>query len=170
MFEIGDYIIYGNNGVCKVVEIGPIQLSGINNKRLYYTLEPVYEQGSKVYTPVGNKKVLMREIISKDEAAKLIDEIPDIEFDKELNDKEREHRIRGALRTIDCREWIRSLKLLYFRKQERNAEGKKITSSDEKFFQAVEDCLYGELSISMDKSKEEIEEFILSQLKEIELA
>ena len=25
MFEIGDYIIYGNNGVCKVVE-GPIQL------------------------------------------------------------------------------------------------------------------------------------------------
>lgn len=170
MFEIGDYIIYGNSGVCEVVEIGPIQLNGRDNDKLYYTLEPVYEKGSKVYTPVGNKKVLMRKIISKEEAFELIDNIPNIEFEIDLTDKERERSIKESLRTIDCEEWIKILKALHHRKQERHADGKKMTSSDEKFMQAAEDCLYGELSISLDMPKEEIGDFLLNRLKEAELA
>lgn len=169
MFEIGDYIIYGNNGVCKVVEVGPIQLSERSTDKLYYTLEPVYEKGSKVYTPVGNKKVLMREVISRDEALELIDSIPIIEFDNDLPDKQREKTIKESLRSIDCEEWIKVLKALYHRKQERHANDKKMTSSDEKFMQEVEDCLYGELSISLDLEKDEIEGFVLNKLKEAKL-
>ena len=116
MFEIGDYIIYGNNGVCKVVEIGPIQLTNSKNDKLYYTLEPVYETGSKVYTPVGNKKVLMRRVISKEEAIDLIDSIPNIEFDIDLTAKEREQKIKESLKTIDSEEWIKILKTLHHTK------------------------------------------------------
>lgn len=169
MFEVGDYIIYGNNGVCKVVEIGPIQLSEQNTDKLYYTLEPVYEKGSKVYTPVGNKKVLMRGVISKDKALELIDNIPVVEFDMDLTDKQREKTIKESLRSIDCEEWIRVLKSLYYRKQERLVNDKKMTSSDEKFLQEVEDCLYGELSISLDLEKDEVEDFVLNKLKEAKL-
>lgn len=169
MFEVGDYIIYGNNGVCKVVEVGPIQLSDTSTDKLYYTLEPVYEKGSKVYTPVGNKKVLMRKVISKEEALELIDNIPAIEFDKDLADKERERMIKESLRTLDCEEWIKVLKALYYRKQERLDDDKKMTSSDEKFMQETEDCLYGELSISLDVDKEEVEGFVTDKLIEAEL-
>ena len=170
MFEIGDYIIYGNSGVCEVVEIGPIQLSERSNDKLYYTLEPVYEKGSKVYTPVGNKKVDMRIVLKKEEAIQLIDNMPNIEFDSELSDKERENMIKDALKTIVPEEWIKVLKALHYRRRERHADGKKMTSSDEKYLQLAEDCLFGELSISLDIDKEEIEDFISNRLKEAELA
>lgn len=170
MFEVGDYIVYGNNGVCEVIDVGPIQLSERANEKVYYTLEPVYEKGSKVYTPVDNKKVAMREVVSKEEALELIDNIPEIEFDAELTDKERERTIKESLKSIDSVEWIRILKALHFRTQERHADGKKMTSSDEKFMQAAEDNLYGELSISLDLEKDQVEDFIMNRLKESKLA
>ena len=37
MYQVGDLIVYGGTGVCRVMEVGP-QTGG----RLYYTLEPVY--------------------------------------------------------------------------------------------------------------------------------
>ena len=171
MFEIGDYIIYGNSGICEVVEIGPINLNERgNNDKLYYTLEPVFEKGSKIYTPVDNKKVSMRLALNNEEALSLIDNMPNIEFDAELTDKEREQTIKIGLKSIDPDEWIKILKALYYRKGERHADGKKMTSSDEKFVQQAQDYLYGELSISMDIPKEEVEKLILSRLKDVELA
>ncbi len=170
MFEIGDYIIYGNNGVCKVVEIGPIQLTNSKNDKLYYTLEPVYETGSKVYTPVGNKKVLMRRVISKEEAIDLIDSIPNIEFDIDLTAKEREQKIKESLKTIDSEEWIKILKALHHTKEKRQADGKTLTSSDEKYLKATKECLFGELAVALGKEIEEIEDYILNRIKETELA
>ena len=41
MFEVGDYIICGNNGVCRVENIGPMKISGMKKDRIYYTLSPV---------------------------------------------------------------------------------------------------------------------------------
>ncbi len=173
MFEIGDYIIYGNNGICSVVEIGPINLGGPMNKdeKLYYTLEPVYEMGSKFYTPVGNEKVLMRKAMSKEEALELIENIPDIGFDPDLTDKEREAKIKDALiKSIDPEEWIKVVKALYYRKEERKLDGKKMTSTDEKFLNEAEEFLFGEIAISLDKSREEVEDLVLNRIKEANIA
>lgn len=65
MFEIGEYVVYGMNGVCRVEEIGTMDLGGIDSDKLYYTLLPIYTKGSRVFTPVDNQKVIMRAIISK---------------------------------------------------------------------------------------------------------
>ena len=68
MYQVGDLIVYGGTGVCRVMEVGP-QTGG----RLYYTLEPVY--GScRIFTPVENSKVLMRPIVTRQEAERLIDD------------------------------------------------------------------------------------------------
>ena len=52
MFEKGDYVIYGNNGICRVQDITTLSISGIDKNRKYYLLKPVYASGSTVYTPV----------------------------------------------------------------------------------------------------------------------
>ena len=41
MFEIGDYIVCGNNGICTVENISTIDVSGVEPDRLYYILQPV---------------------------------------------------------------------------------------------------------------------------------
>ena len=42
----------------------------------------------------------------------------------------------------------------------RIAEGKKVTSSDSKYFHIAEDSLYGELAISLGMEKEEVKDYI----------
>jgi CarD family transcriptional regulator len=46
MFAVGDYIIYGSNGVCKVEAVGLLDMSGIPKDRQYYTLQPIYAKTS----------------------------------------------------------------------------------------------------------------------------
>ena len=72
MFEIGEYIIYGNTGVCKVGEVTKMAAPGTDGDRLYYALEPVYDKGCRLFTPVDNQKVKMRPILTKEEADALI--------------------------------------------------------------------------------------------------
>ena len=40
MYQIGDYLVYGFEGVCRVEDIGSPKLSGISRDKLYYTLAP----------------------------------------------------------------------------------------------------------------------------------
>lgn len=162
MFQVGDYVVYGTKGVCKVEKIGVIESLG--NGRMYYTLAPVYIKGSTVFTPIDNQKVVLRSVITKDEALKLIEEIPEIESLWVENEKRRENEFKDLLTRCDCRELVSMIKNLYNRKQERIAEGKKVTVSDEKFFKMAEDSLYGELAISLGMSRDEVGEFISSRI------
>ena len=45
MYEIGQYIIYGCEGVCRVEEIGPVEIKGAQKGVDYYTLCSVYQHG-----------------------------------------------------------------------------------------------------------------------------
>ena len=50
MYQPGDLIIYGGEGVCRVESVGPLQLSDMKSDKLYYTLQPIYRTGS-VFAP-----------------------------------------------------------------------------------------------------------------------
>ena len=78
MFAIGEYIVYGNTGVCKVTETTKMAAPGTKDDRLYYTLEPVYDKGCRLFIPVDNQKVKMRPILTKQEADELIGRIKEI--------------------------------------------------------------------------------------------
>jgi len=160
MFEIGDYIIYGSNGVCKVDQIGTMDANTFVSDRLFYTLIPVYRKESKVFTPVDNDKVIMRHIITKKEAMELIGDIDNIETIKESNDKKREEVYRTIVRQCDCREWVRMIKTLYKNKNERLAGGKKVTAGEEKYLKIAEDSLFGELAIPLEIQKNKVDAYI----------
>ncbi len=159
MFDVGEYIVYGNNGVCRVDKIGPMDLPGIPKEKLYYTLTPVYKTGSKVFTPTDNEKVIMRPIISKTDALALIDDIINIEI-LDIPDERNKDIYKEAFRTCDCRELIKIIKTLYQRKQLRTAERKRLTASDEKYLHLAEESLLDELVLSLEMKKEELREFI----------
>lgn len=172
LYQINDYVVYGGNGVCKVNEIGTLDIGGIDKEKLYYTLEPLYSKSSKVYTPIDNVKVIMRNILSKEEARVLIDDIPNIETIWAADDKKTEAVYKESMKMYDCREWIKIIKTLYLKKQERIEQGKKITNTDERYLQIAENSLYGELAITLGMSKDKVEDFIgtrVEQLTELEL-
>ncbi len=165
MFEIGQQIIYGNTGVCIVDHIGPLDPSAGMGERLYYTLSPVYSKESTIYTPVDNQKIVMRPILTREAAEALIAEIPKIDELWISDEKKREQDYKEALAKADCRELVRVIKTIYPRKQERLAAGKKVTASDERYFNMSEDFLYKELAISLDMDLEEVEKYVVSHVK-----
>ena len=156
MFKVGDLIVYGNTGVCTVEKIGKPELTGVSDDKEYYTLSPYYSRNSRIFTPCDNDKVVMRPVISKKEAEKLLKEIPKIKLLVITDEKKREERYKETMRTCDCREFVSILKTIYSRKITRLAEGKKVTASDERYFNMAEDKLLGELAIALGVEKSEM--------------
>lgn len=155
MFQVNDVIVYGKYGVCKVTDIGTLSMGGADSNKKYYTLRPIYQQDSVVYVPVDNDKIVMRDIISKEEAEKLIEDIPNMEDIWIANERDRENQYKAALKTCDCRELVKMIKTIYQRKLSRIQDGKKATTVDEKYFRMAEEKLYGELAfvLNIDKGK-----------------
>ncbi|MBQ9030411.1 MAG: CarD family transcriptional regulator [Parasporobacterium sp.] len=160
MFKIGDLIVYGNAGVCRVVEIGKPPLSGIPEGQDYYTLAPYYSEKSVIFTPCNNEKVVMRPIVSKAEADALINRIPDIGFLGITDEKKREECYKETIRSCDPTKFVSIIKTIHARKQQRISEGKKVTASDEKYFQMAEEKLYGELAIALEIDKSKVKDYI----------
>ncbi|MBE6543132.1 MAG: hypothetical protein E7675_01895 [Ruminococcaceae bacterium] len=67
MFNIGDTVMYRNEGVCKLAEITEKNFSGKAAK--YYVLRPIYKETARVYVPVDNELLVskMKKILSSEE-------------------------------------------------------------------------------------------------------
>ena len=167
MFEVGEYIVYGSKGVCRIEDITHINIPGSNKEKLYYVLAPFGDEKGKIYAPTDNEKVAMRKVITRKEAEALIQEMPTIEVLWIPDEKKRELKYKEALKTCDYRAWISIVKTLYNRKKERIAQGKKITSLDERYLKATENELYSELSLILGVPKKEMETFICSRLEKM---
>ena len=44
MFQIGEYVVHGNDGICEVKDITQLELPGGSSKRQYYLLVPQKEK------------------------------------------------------------------------------------------------------------------------------
>lgn len=160
MFQVGELIVFGNNGVCRVEKIGAPDLIGVPAGVDYYTLAPYYKSNSRVFTPCNNDKIVMRPILTKDEALMLIKEISSIGLITVLDERKREDAYKEVMKSCDCRKFVSIIKTIHLRKQERLQEGRKITSSDEKYCQMAEDKLYEELAIALEIDKKEVKDYI----------
>ena len=58
VFQVGDVIIYGVQGVCKIEETEEKNVGGA--ARTYFVLKPVEDQGSTIYVPTDNELVLKK--------------------------------------------------------------------------------------------------------------
>lgn len=164
MFETGDYVVYGHNGICQVMGVTTMDMPGISRDRLYYILCPEGQKEGKIFTPVDNDKMVLRKVMKQEEAEKLIAEIPSIEILEVMDEKRREEQYKECIKSCECRELIRIIKTIYLRKQERLSQGKKVTAVDERYLKMAEDNLYSELSILLGVPKNKMVEYISSKL------
>ena len=165
MFEIGEYVVYGNNGVCRVQDITALNISGADKGRKYYVLKPVYAETSTVYLPVDNGQTAMRRILSKTEADSLLDSIPQTQMLVIRDEKTIENQYRECMRSNSCGEWIKLWKTLYFRRKSRLEKGHKVTALDRRYYKLAEEKLCGELALVLGVDKEELAQHIEGQFQ-----
>jgi CarD family transcriptional regulator len=161
MFRVGDLVQYESTGVCRVTDIKEQEPGGKGEKQLFYVLSPLY-QNCTILTPVNSTKVFMRPIISRDEAEKLIDRIPDIRAEAYHNrvlNQLAEH-YKASLNTHDCADLLKLSMSIYAKKQFAEQQKRKLGAVDEKFMRRAEDLLFGELAAALNITKAEVPEYI----------
>ena len=166
MYQPGDLIIYGGEGVCRVESVGPLALSDVKSDKLYYTLQPLYRSGT-VFAPVESK-VFMRPVIDREEAEGLVRAIPDIE---ERHLEGRNLRIAGEyyqkmMDSHNCADLVQLIKTIYSKQQSAQAAGRKGGQVDERYRKRAEETLYGELAVALDIPKDSVEEYIKKIIEE----
>ena len=160
MFEIGEKIIYGENGVCTVESIGPLDISGAPKDRLYYNLRPLTGSGT-YFTPVDSN-AYMRPVMSRLEAEALIDAMPGIE-PAVCNDTRFNHVdafYKELFRQHSCEALVSIVKGLRIRMTERKTK----SSRAEATMKRAKDMLHGELSVALGMDIREVEGYILERV------
>lgn len=158
MFSVGDYVVHRNSGICKVKEIAPLPMAGGLEDTDYYFLTPVNGKSSEIFSPVSDKNGSLRKVLTEAEAQALLQSIPELTEEMIENDKQRDARYKEAIRSCDCRELVKILKLLNARKQKRLAEGKKCTASEERYFKQAEENLCSELAFVLGKERVQMQQ------------
>lgn len=165
MYKVGDLIIYGNTGVCRIADITSRNFEGIEQEQLFYVLKPLY-QNFTIATPINNTKVFMRPIITRDEAVRLIDKIPTISAEAYHNQaiSQLVEHYKESLRTHDCSDLLELCMSIYAKKQDVEQQNRKFGAVDEKFMKRAEELLYGELAAALDIDKEQVPAYIAARL------
>ncbi len=166
MFMVNDVIIYGTQGVCKIADIEEKNVSG--TKKTYFVLKPVSDKGSTIFAPTDNELVLgkMRRLLTKDEIHKLIDSMQSETALWVANENERKELYKNILTKGDHLELIKMIKAIYAHKKEREAEGKRLHMSDERFFKDAEQILYNEFQYVLDiNSKDDLMTYIFERIE-----
>lgn len=149
MFSIGELVVYGGEGVCRVEKIGPSTISCADRDREYYTLAPLYHTG-QVITPVDTR-VLMRPIMTQQEAESFIAALPQLTEEplSDLSQRAAREHYQALVTSYDCCRLASFLKALFRKRTAAIQNGKKVSQLDERYGKRAEEHLYGELAAAL---------------------
>ena len=166
MYEIGDYVIKANNGVCRVEDTLHPDLPNVDKNRLYYLLVPLDNKNSRLYVPIDTAENSLRRALSEEEAWEVIEKIPEVEAAWIANDKLREQTYKEAIHSCNPTALVRIINNLDIRKKQRSEQGKKSTATDERYFKLAEDNLYAELAFALGKEKNQMRQIIAETIEQ----
>lgn len=156
MYQVGDYIVYGLEGVCRVTEIGHPRLSGIPKDRLYYTLAPYAHPGS-VYIPVDTE-LYMRYPLSREEVEAYLSDLPSLPL---CSDIPTDSRMIAAyymeiLHSHDCRRILQMCKTIYYKQRALSGSRKSLSVTDMRYWKQGEELLASEIGYVLGQEPPQI--------------
>ncbi len=164
MFNIGDFVVKPNTGICKINDIVRMSLTG-KEKKKYFELSPIEDNRAKLYVSIDADRTRLRHVMTKEETQDFIEKINEIEPVFIPNDKMREQQYKEAFKTNEPEALVAIMKNLHARSKRRLAQGKKITSTDERYSKQAEKALYSELAFALEADIREIERIITEKLE-----
>lgn len=167
MYNIGDMVLYGGEGICKIV--------GIEDKKIadkviqYYALSPEGIGNSVFYVPTEGKvaESKIRKIINGSEIKAIIEKSQPAEWEE--NDRIRRDNYNKAINSADREMIISLIKCCDIHKEEVSKQGKRLYKVDEYFLAEAEKLLYGEFKNVFKIERNEIVSFILGKYEPEEI-
>lgn len=168
MFEIGDRVTYGTEGVCRVEGVERLRIGGRYGQ--YYVLSPLYREGATVYVPMDNENLTARikKLLSAEEIDELLREACQDELLWIEDANERKAAFGKILLAGDRRELVRMIRALYLRRRSLTARGKHLRAADDQALRDAEKLLNGEFAFVLGLPPAEIPAYIRSRIEQTE--
>lgn len=164
MFQIGDQVVYGIHGVCRVIGL---EERTVDHKRIrYFALEPLDQPGARYFVPSENPAALskLRHLISREDLENLLAST-DIRETCWIDDEnQRKQRYRELINCSDRVALLRMINTLHQHKKAQVEAGRKFHLCDENFLRDAEKLLNAEFSLVLGIQPTEVEGYILCTL------
>ena len=164
MFQVGDQVVYGIHGVCRVMEQ---EERVIDRKRVtYLALEPVGQDGSRYLVPTHNAAAMakLQQMLSKEDMEALI-RSEEVHADGWIPDENlRKQTYRELVSSGDRTKVMRMVHALYRHKDAQTAAGRKCHICDENFLRDAEKLLASEISVVMGIDYDQAKKYLKEQL------
>ena len=157
MFKIGDTVVYGAQGICKIDSV-ETKLIG-RQKQDYYVLKPIFNQNTSVFVPVDNEALTakMLSALTKAQINGLAKKVTDIEVIKASDENQKRELYKSILSSSNRERLVSLIKTIRFERDTRREAGKKLNISDEQTLRKAESLLYNEIafvfSVEPDEAK-----------------
>lgn len=159
MFNIGDIIVYGSQGVCKIDTVETKQIGKLSAD--YYVLKPLFNESTSLFVPVDNDKLTskIRNVLSKAQLDVLVEKIPDIELLPHQDENQKRELYK--LKLSESLESIAAvIKTIRHEKEFRKQSGKKLNIGDEQTLRKAEMLFYNEIAFVLNVEPEKVKDII----------
>lgn len=159
MFNIGDTVVYGSQGVCKIDCVETKQIG--KQSADYYVLKPLFNDSTSLFVPVNNDKLTskIRDVLTKAQLDDFVKKIPDIELLTYADENQ-----KRELYKLKLSESIESLaaiiKTIRHEKDFRKQNNKKLNIGDEQTLRKAEQLFYNEIAFVLSVEPEKVKDII----------
>lgn len=166
MVQVGNQVVYGMHGVCRVVEE---EKRVIDRKTVtYLVLEPVGQTGSRYLVPTHNASAMskIRPMLTKQTLEELITG-EEAKADAWIPDEgQRKQVYRELIGSGDRVRLLQMVRTLYRHKKAQTAAGKKVHLCDDNFLRDAEKLLASEVSVVLEMDADQAKQYLRAKLKE----
>lgn len=161
MFSIGELVLYGAEGVCRIINIEELDLTG--EVLTYYTLSPESDHSSTIFVPTENSILTerLKALMTEEEIRAVVADRSEAPSIWTGNTNQRKNRYHEIINSGDRKLLIALVRELYARHRSVRGSGQRFPATDEHYYKLAQKILFDEFSRVIPLSKEEFLPFII---------
>lgn len=165
MFSVGDLVVYGIHGVCRVTDLEQRTVDGKQLK--YLVLHPVNGTQSRYLVPTHNELALkkLRPVLSRTALEEILHSSQVRENVWIEDENLRKQRYRELIAGSDRIALLQMVRCLHIHKQQIETEGKKFHLCDEGFLRDAQRLLNAEFALVLGIEPQQVAEYVLSVME-----
>jgi len=165
MYQIGQRVVYGIHGVCKIT--GQVERKVDKKNVTYLVLEPADQSGSQFLVPLHNPVAMgkLRPMLSKEDLEALL-QSERVHMDTWIPDENRRKQTyRELIGSGDRTRLMQMVHTLYRHQISQAAKGRKCHLCDENFLRDAEKLLMSEVTVTLGLEQDQARSYIRTKLR-----
>ena len=160
MYQIGQKVVYGASGVCRVMD------QKEEKGKHYLVLEPEGQENSRYFVPLTNPAAMnkLHPMLTREEMENLLSFARNHSASWVSDENQRKQLYRELISGGDWQRLMGTMCTLYRYKAARAAEGKKCHVCDDLFLKAAEKLLAGGVSAVLEMNMEQAKQYLRTNL------